>query len=184
VKRLLLVRHASTSATRSAAFPRDEALDDLGRRAAAALRDLVPDADELACSPALRCRQTAEAAGLRPRLDERLSECDFGRWAGASLAELDPADTEAWLSDPDAAPHGGETLRGFAARVATWLEEQSSGSTTVITHAGVIRAAVVHALAAPLTAFWRIDVAPLSITELRGYDGTWTLARLGQPVPA
>jgi broad specificity phosphatase PhoE len=183
VKRLLLVRHASTSATRSAAFPRDEPLDEPGRIAAAALADLVAGDGQLVCSPSLRCRQTAAAAGLRPRLDRRVSECDFGRWAGARLSELDPESTRSWMCDPDAAPHGGETLRGFAARIAAWLDDQPPGSTTVITHGGVIRAAVVHALAAPLSAFWRIDVSPLSITELRSHDGAWTLARLGQPVP-
>ena len=37
MRRLLLVRHAPTSATRGHAFPTDEPLDDRGRVAAAAL---------------------------------------------------------------------------------------------------------------------------------------------------
>jgi broad specificity phosphatase PhoE len=47
-----------------------------------------------------------------------------------------------------------------------------------ITHAGVVKAAVVHALGAPLSAFWRIDCAPLSITELHAHNGCWTLTRM------
>jgi hypothetical protein len=39
----------------------------------------------------------------------------------------------------------------------------------------------VHALGAPLDAFWRVDVAPLSITELHAHDGRWTLTRTNAP---
>jgi broad specificity phosphatase PhoE len=135
-------------------------------------------------SPALRCRQTAEAAGLEAHLDERLAECDFGRWAGATLAEVDPDDGRAWMLDPDAAPHGGESLRAFAARIAGWIDAQANadGAAVAITHGGVVKAAVVHALDAPLPAFWRIDAAPLSVTELHAHDGRWTVTRLNHPV--
>ncbi len=40
------------------------------------------------------------------------------------------------------------------------------------------QAAVVLALGAPLSAFWRIDVAPLGVTELRAHDGRWTVGRV------
>jgi broad specificity phosphatase PhoE len=46
----------------------------------------------------------------------------------------------------------------------------------------VVRAAVVHALGAPLHAFWRIDAAPLSLTELHAADGRWTVTRLNHPL--
>jgi hypothetical protein len=41
-----------------------------------------------------------------------------------------------------------------------------------------VKAAVVAALDAPAPAFWRIDVAPLSITELHAHDGRWTVTRV------
>ena len=37
---------------------------------------------------------------------------------------------------------------------------------------------MVAALDAPPIAFWRIDVAPLSITELHAHDGRWTVTRV------
>lgn len=186
MRRLLLVRHGPTSATRAAAFPVDEPLDDAGRRAAGALAAVLPGNCDVLCSPALRCRQTAAAAGLEPRLEGALAECDFGRWAGLSLAELDADGAGEWMTDPDAAPHGGESLRAFAARVGAWLDAQSSasGASAAITHAGVVKAAVVHALGAPLGAFWCVDAAPLSVTELHAHDGRWTLTRLNHPVAA
>jgi broad specificity phosphatase PhoE len=204
VKRLLLVRHAATSATRAAAFPADEPIEEGAAALAAGLAGLVargrgavdeltaadesaaPRVDVLA-SPALRCAQTAAAAGLAPRVEPLLAECDFGAWAGRSLAELHAQDADAvgaWMGDPEVAPHGGESLRAFAARVAGWLDGQAAGdgATLAITHGGVVKAALVHALGAPLDAFWRIDVAPLAVTELHAHDGRWTITRTNCPL--
>jgi broad specificity phosphatase PhoE len=180
VRRLLLVRHAPTGATRAAAFPLDEPVEP------GPIALTVPRGCEVLCSPALRCRQTAEAAGLEAIEDGRLAECDFGSWAGSTLAQVhaaDPDGAQAWMTDVDAAPHGGETLRAFAARVAGWLDEQAEreGPAIAITHAGVVKAAVVRALRSPLASFWQIDVAPLTITELDAHDGRWTLRGVNCP---
>jgi len=185
VRRLLLVRHAATAATRATAFPADEPLDERGLADAATLAHALPAAPgEVLSSPALRCRQTAEAAGLGPpRSDPALAECAFGTWAGRTLKEIHAADegaAAAWMTDPDAAPHGGESLSRFAARVGAWLDAQSAldGRAIAVTHGGVVKAAVVRALGAPLAAFWRIDVTPLALTELHAHDGRWTVARV------
>jgi broad specificity phosphatase PhoE len=183
MRRLLLVRHAPTDATRQLAFPRDEPLDERARRQAARLAGRLPQSCEAVSSPALRCRETALAAGLDPTPDPGLAECDFGLWAGRSLADVDAADPEAaraWMTDPDSAPHGGESLTDFARRVAAWLDGQAqcSGNAVAVTHAGVVKGALVHALGAPIESFWRIDVAPLAITELHGHDGRWTMSRV------
>jgi broad specificity phosphatase PhoE len=53
------------------------------------------------------------------------------------------------------------------------------GTAGAVTHASVIRAAIVHAIGAELRSFWRIDVAPLSLARLNGGAGRWTLASLG-----
>ena len=145
---------------------------------------MLPRGDAL-CSPARRCLETAEAAGLDPAVEPALAECDFGVWAGRTLADLEPAAARAWLTDPDAAPHGGESLRAFAARVAAWLDEQAAtdGHAAAITHGGVVKAAIVAALGAPLEAFWRVDVAPLAVAELHAHDGRWTVTRVNAPAP-
>lgn len=186
------MRHAPTAATRRSAFPGDEPVDERGLEAAAALA--VPARAEVVCSPAARCRETARAAGLAiAAVEPALAECDFGAWAGRGLDELvaeRPGDTERWMTDPDSAPHGGESLRAFAARVGAWLDAQAlrDGWCVAVTHGGVVKAAVVHALGAPLDAFWRVDCAPLSTTELHARDGRWTLrglnAELAAPRPA
>lgn len=177
------MRHAPTSATRAAAFPVDEPLDDRGRQAATALAHALPSRCEAVCSPALRCRQTAAAAGLEATTVPEIAECDFGRWMGRTLAEVhaeEPDAARAWMTDPDARPHGGESLSAFAARVGRWLDVQAAadGAAVAITHGGVVKGALVHALGAPLEAFWRLDAAPLAVTELHAHDGRWTIARM------
>ena len=188
VRRLILVRHAPTAATRSYAFPADEPLDQRGIAAATELS--APARAEVVCSPSERCRATAEAAGLTiGSIEPAIAECDFGSWCGRSLDELvaeRPADTRRWMADPDSAPHGGESLRAFVARVAGWLDEQArqDGTCLAITHGGVVKAAVVHALGAPIEAFWRVDCAPLARTELHAHQGRWTLTNVNVPVRA
>ena len=171
MRRLLLVRHGSTTATRTSAFPTDEELDEPGRTAAGALAGLRRTRHvDVLVSPSERCRQTAAAAGwLEPTVDPALAECDFGAWGGRSLADVHAEDGDAvtaWMTDPDAVPHGGESLSAFARRVAAWLDGQGrlAGGALAVTHGGVVKAAVVHALGAPLSAFWRIDAAPLTVT--------------------
>lgn len=178
MRRLLLVRHAATGATRDFAFPADEPLDARGRNEAAQLS--VPRGYGVISSPALRCAQTAQAAGLTvDRVEPALAESNFGTWAGRTLSKVADDDMAAWMADPDATPHGGESLRAFARRVGDWLDGEAiaEGADAVITHGGVIKAAVVHALGAPLEAFWRVDVAPLSKSEMHAHDGRWTVAR-------
>ncbi|MDA0185805.1 histidine phosphatase family protein [Solirubrobacter phytolaccae] len=181
MRRLLLVRHASTAAVRAAAFGADEELDASGREASSRLAGRLPRGEVL-ISPARRAAETA--AGLDvARVEPALAECDFGAWAGRPLSEVaeeSPQDVHAWMTDPDAAPHGGESLTALLARVRSWMDEQAreDGTAIAITHGGVVKAAVVTALDAPPSAFWRIDVSPVSITELHAHDGRWTVTRV------
>jgi broad specificity phosphatase PhoE len=178
MRRLLLVRHGSTDAVRAAAFGTDEPLDAHGHEGARRLRARLPRGQILA-SPLRRAVETA--AGLGPvTLVPELAECDFGTWAGLTLADIEPGALSAWMADPDAAPHGGESLTALLARVGRWLEAQAQldGTAIAVTHGGVVKAAVVHALDAPPSAFWRVDVSPLSITELHAHDGRWTVTRV------
>lgn len=178
------MRHAPTAATRAFAFPADESLDAGGAQAAASLRLSIPTGHDVLSSPAVRCVQTADAARLGdPVLDERLAECDFGAWTGRTLDDVSAEDAEAvgtWMREPTARPHGGESLATFADRVAGWLDEQSrlDGSAVAITHGGVVKAAVVRALGAPIEAFWRVDAFPLAVTELHAHDGCWTVTKV------
>ncbi|KIF72592.1 phosphoglycerate mutase, partial [Streptomyces sp. AcH 505] len=83
----------------------------------------------------------------------------------------------AWLADPAAAPHGGESLAALHERVGAWLRDLApeGGRVVVVAEPDVVRAAVALAVGAPASAFWRIDVRPLTATELSGRNGRWNL---------
>jgi len=131
--------------------------------------------------------QTAEGLQLRVIAEARLRECDYGRWAGFSLADLQTREPDAlaeWLRDPEAAPHGGESIVVLIARVAAWLDAINPlpGKLVAITHASVIRAALVHALGAAPRSFWRIDIAPLTAVMLSGHGSRWNLSGISSLV--
>jgi broad specificity phosphatase PhoE len=181
--RLKLLCHASTSAVRTSAFPADEPLDVQGRQKLATFPRHSLHVHRCFTSPALRTRQTAETLGLVATVEPALRDCDYGRWTGRSLDEVQAQTPEAvaeWLGNPEAAPHSGESVVALIARVSGWLDAQkeSQGTVLAVTHASVIRAAIVCALKAEPRSFWHIDVAPLSLTRLSGHRGRWTLASM------
>jgi broad specificity phosphatase PhoE len=177
---VVLICHASTVAMRKAAFPLDEPLDDKGRARAAKLAGHLPGADRSLASPELRTRQTADVLRLNAEVQPQLRDCDYGRWSGSTFDDVRAREPEAvatWLSDPTAVPHGGESILSVMQRVAGWLaaEQTQHRRSIIVTHATIIRSAIVHAIAAPPQSFWRIDIAPLSITRLSGSNGRWNL---------
>ena len=181
--RLRLLCHASTSAVRTSTFPADEELDSRGQQRLNGLSRHVRPSDRCVTSPARRATQTAAALGLEATIDPMLRDCDYGRWTGRSFDEVQAQEPEAlaeWIKDPSAAPHGGETVVAMIARVSAWLDAQltTSGVILAVTHASVIRAAIVCALEAEPRSFWHIDIAPLSLTQLSGNGGRWTLVSM------
>ncbi|MFM0060368.1 histidine phosphatase family protein [Paraburkholderia phytofirmans] len=189
--RLLLVSHASTAAQRAGRFPADDPLDARGlaevEAHAARLRLAIADDAPAFVSPAACARETAAALGLAASVEAGLADLNYGKWQGRRLADLAaeaPQDIAAWTSDPDAAPHGGESFSQLVKRMGEWLEASSDGETDrastrprnvfAVTHAPVLRAAIVYALGASPAVFSRIEIAPLSIIELRRSSRGWT----------
>ncbi|MFM0076636.1 histidine phosphatase family protein [Paraburkholderia sediminicola] len=195
--RLLLISHASTAAMRAGRFPADDPLDarGLAEAAAARARLSIPDDAAVFVSPAVCARDTASALrlgaaalGRGASVDEGLADMDYGLWHGRRLADLAveaPHDLAAWTHDPDAAAHGGESFSQLVKRVGQWLDALNDvlsegvipGNTqnvVAVTHSPVIRAAIVHALGASPAVFARIEIAPLSMVELRRSRRGWT----------
>jgi broad specificity phosphatase PhoE len=181
---LTLICHASTLAVRNAAFPMDEPLDPQGHAKASALAADMRRVDAAWTSPALRARQTADALGLDATIEPALRDIEFGTWSGRSLAEVeatDPAAVAVWTTDCMAAPHGGESIIDLLHRTAPWFDTvgKAEGRIAAVTHAAVMRAAIILALDANPVSFWRIDIPPLCRVRLRGNAGRWTLLSVG-----
>jgi broad specificity phosphatase PhoE len=182
--RVILICHGSTEAVRAARFPADEPIDELGLKTIKVLADRLPKVDRYWTSPERRTRQTAEALGLDAQIEPLLRDCDYGAWAGRTFDEVhahEPDAASAWLRDPAATPHGGESVAALIRRIGDWLadEQLRHQRTIVVTHPSVVRAAIVHAIEAAPQTFWRIDIAPLSVTRLSGLSGRWNLSAAG-----
>ena len=127
-------------------------------------------------SPMERALDTARAIADAQRLDVQilraLDEVDFGEWTGLTFDGLDR--DPAWHRYNDARGSasipGGESARRVQTRVVRaleWIRESHPGATVAaVTHAELIRYAVLYALGQPLDRWNRIDVAPASVTAI------------------
>ncbi|MFE4256149.1 histidine phosphatase family protein [Streptomyces sp. NPDC056910] len=182
--RVTLISAATSRALREARFDDGCSLDASAAARARAAAGALPSADRLSVSPTVRCRETAKALGLDGVEAPELAGLDVGRWRGLTLDEVsaeDPAGIALWLSDLGAAPHGGESVRALCERVARWLDASAEfdGRTLAVVEPEVVRAVAVKILDAPVSAFWRLDVPPLTATDASGRSGRWNL-RLGR----
>jgi broad specificity phosphatase PhoE len=182
---MTLLAAARSSSVLDVRFDDDRPLDGAGRlevlRTAPELTGLAA-AQLRYCSPTVRCRQTSEALGLSTVAQPALRDCDMGRWRGSTLQEVavrEPDAVDAWLADPRAAPHGGESLLAFISRVGGWLDTRPvAGDDWVVAVAepAVVRAALCYVLRVPPHTFWRIDAQPLSAVAFTGRAGEWYLS--------
>ena len=179
---LRLLAAAPTPALRRAVFGGDDDLDEGGLRAALALSepdgpDLGGRADGWVCASSQAALQTARALGHDdPVVEQALADPRYGTWTGLGLGDVagaDPEGLQAWLTDPDTAVHGGESLTDLRRRVGAWLDTLAMERTVAVAHPAVIRAALTHALGLPDAAVWQLDVAPLSLTRLTHRTGRW-----------
>jgi broad specificity phosphatase PhoE len=187
--RITLISHAATLAQRHAAFPstsREEPIEDGERTKLSALNWQPPVARQILVAPELRTRQTAEALHLVATPANELRDCNYGSWQGRSLSDLqseEPVAVIAWLTDPTFNSNGGEAITDLLLRIANWLETlHNTGHTIAVTHPAIIRAAILHTLNAPPPSFWRIDIAPLTLTDLRHNGRAWTLRTASTPL--
>ncbi|MFE9611676.1 histidine phosphatase family protein [Streptomyces sp. NPDC006012] len=184
--RVFFVAAAMGASLRQARFDDGRSIGNGGAAQARSAAGTLPSAARVLVPPSVRCRETAAALGLDAAVATQLAGLDVGRWRGRTLDEVGTAEPEAvsrWLADPESAPHGGESVRDLCGRVAGWLTAVAGtdGRTLAVVEPEIVRAAVVHALDMPVTAFWRLDVAPLTATELSGRAGRWNV-RLGHPL--
>ncbi|MFE2375945.1 bifunctional RNase H/acid phosphatase [Streptomyces sp. NPDC059398] len=187
----VLLRHGETALTPQKRFSgsggTDPELSAVGRAQAAdaaaafAARATV---DAVVSSPLRRCRETARAVadrlGLEVRIEEGLRETDFGAWEGLTFGEVReryPADLDAWLAGPDAAPTGGgESFATVARRVAAARDRliaHHRGTTTLlVTHVTPIKTLVRLALGAPQESLFRMELSAASVSTVAYYaDG-------------
>jgi probable phosphomutase (TIGR03848 family) len=177
---LLLIRHALTQATGRRLSGRAPGihLSDEGHRQAEQLAGRLDPLPLTAVytSPLERCLETAQAIagprGLTVRAALDLTEIDYGKWTGRSMAQL--VRTALWkkvqqspssVTFPD-----GEGLVDAQRRSVAALEEIAAkhprGTVAVVSHADVIRLVLAHYAGLHVDLFQRLIVSPASVSAI------------------
>jgi broad specificity phosphatase PhoE/ribonuclease HI len=184
VTTLVLVRHGATAHTADKRFSgglasSNPGLTDEGRAQVREVADwlapLAEPVEAVVTSPVRRTRESAEILAERLALDlveePRFAEMEFGVWDGLTFAEVQeryPDEMEGWLSSLDVAPSGGESFREVEKRVLAGLEqvlESYAGKTVlVVSHVTPIKTLVAHAVDAPLSALFRMELSTASVS--------------------
>jgi len=143
-------------------------------------------------SPRERACETASpiaaSAGLPVEIASALDEIDIGEWTGKSIADLhDDPHWRRWNTERGRTrPPRGESMRELQRRVVAHLESLRSahpdGRMVLVSHAEVIRAAVLHCLEMPLDEFGRIEIAPATISTIGLDHGHARLVGLNEAV--
>jgi probable phosphoglycerate mutase len=192
---VILVRHGRTLLTESHKISgrggEDPQLSSLGREDATLVagelvkvsqtgvfsKILKPTA--IVSSPLARTRETAQIIadrlGLKVSTNDDIAEISFGDWDGHTNQEVAanwPELYTQWRGDVKIAPPGGgESLEQFDARVQQGrraiLDEYEGQTVVVVGHVMSIRGFIKAAIDANWASYWRVSVAPCSITVIR-----------------
>ena len=200
--RLHFIRHAPVVKRSGHVPPADPPILDRTFDVAP-LCEKLPDDAIWHVSPLQRAIQTAEllTAGLKPRRVEsapELVEMDHGSWHDRPVAEvwdeIRHGDLHNWTFLPaDHVAPNGESFIMLAERVRGWMQRIETGFDPaphiIVTHAGVIRAAMAVALRAPLDQVVGIPVPHFGVLTLTLMDparadaegGCWLFESLSDP---
>ena len=123
----------------------------------------------------------AAALGLAVRIDAAVVELDCGEWTGMSFEALrERPEWQRWNRfRSSAAIPGGESMLAAQARTVAALERlhaehggQGGAEVVVVSHADIIKAALLHVLGAPLDHMGRLEVGPGSRSVVSWHDET------------
>ena len=191
---IILVRHGRTALTESKRISgrggANPPLSAAGRDDAARVAEAVAQIGKsgpwahikapkaIICSPVERAHETANiisaAIGITPKTDEDLSEISFGAWDGLTNDEARvayPELFEQWRGSWSVAPPGGEALIDFDARVAAArgriFANHPGETVVVVSHVMPTRGFIRAAFEAGISAYWRPQISPCSISIVR-----------------
>lgn len=191
---IILVRHGRTILTESHRISgrggEDPQLSEAGIQDAQAVADELSKVSHsgayakvlkptvVVSSPIARTRETAAIIaaklGIKVEINDDIAEIAFGDWDGHTnqeVAENWPDQYEQWRGDVKIAPPGGESLEEFDVRVqnglADILEKFEGQTVVVVSHVMPIRGFLKSALQAGWPSYWRISVAPCSMSIVR-----------------
>ena len=144
---------------------------------------------EVLTSPLTRCHETArivaDALGVPIVVDPDLREMDFGLWEEMTFDEVQdryPEDLRRWRQSAWTPPTGSsETFAAVVDRMGTVAERFASryagASVVAVTHITPVKALVAHALVAPPSALFHMELSSACFSRI-SYTGGEASVRL------
>lgn len=181
---LYLVRHGHTRATELGLLYSDPKIEisekGIVQAQAAAKYIATIKPQILLCGDAVRVAQSSQPVeqetGLKAKTVKGFEEWQVGDWEGRTYLDIkknDPDQYRFWCADPIGnAPPNGESIVQLSERIRERLIEliansEFEGKTiAMVTHSGIIRSIIVHALGMPIENFWRLSIPTGSITRI------------------
>lgn len=181
---LYLVRHGHTRATELGLLYSDPKIEitekGLAQAQAAAKYVAATKPQILLCGAAVRVAQSSQPVeqetGLKAQIVKGFEEWQVGDWEGRTYLDIkknDPDQYRCWCADPISnAPPNGESIVQLSDRIRESLIElitnsEFEGKTiAMVTHSGIIRSIIVHALGMPIKNFWRLSIPTGSISRI------------------
>jgi broad specificity phosphatase PhoE len=180
---ILFVRHGQTefNARRQVMGRQPIPLNDLGLKQAEELAERLAASGIRAVitSPVLRAKQTAEAIGAKLGLEveeaAELAELDYGEWVNRDIDELiaeNPAEWKKYRTRPDRMSFpGGESVGQASKRIGAFadgvVKRLGYGRVALVSHADVIKIAMVHLLGLELKHMARLSIDNCAVCMLR-----------------
>jgi alpha-ribazole phosphatase len=178
---IYLIRHTKTDTLKGLCYGQtDVALADSFLEEARVIQHKLPELKSntlVFSSPLTRCVTLAERLSNDVSTDARLLELDFGDWESKRFDAIDVSILQQWTDNfVHVAPPNGESFIDLCRRAGAFWQDVVQGifpvseQILIITHAGVIRALLVHILKLPpANAFqFRVDVG--SVHKLQHLD--------------
>ena len=177
MSRLILIRHAEpVEDMRGRCYGSlDVGLSPAGVRDTERLAGL--ECDAVYSSPRIRAVATARAIAADVLIEYGVRELDFGELEGRTYDEIAASEPElyrAWMERPTTVTFpGGESFALLKERALAALDRirAAHDCAVVVTHGGVVRAALAEWLSMPDEAIFRFDLSYCGITIVDWLDG-------------
>ena len=173
----------------------DDPLTDHGWQQMVKALENKKDWDIVISSPLQRCYEFAELItdedDIVLEISREIQEIDFGLWEGQSPEDIMQKDAENlkkwWKYPTKITPPEGEDFHDFQARVLKSLkqiiQDNKGKKVLLITHSGVIRVILMHALGMHCENMFRLNVEHASFSRLHLYHDdlseSWSLIQHG-----
>jgi broad specificity phosphatase PhoE len=184
-----LIRHGSCAALRQTLWGRTPGvcLNEKGKLQVQQLMERLREItfEALYSSPLERAVETAEtiarAMNLEVNTNSAFNEIDFGDWTGKSFEGLSSDEHWRHFNAVRSAVRipGGESFLEVQTRVVNEFEGLSlqhvDARVGIVTHADIIKAAIVYFAAMPIDLLHRIEISPASVNVLALERGNATV---------